>query len=49
MAHNEKNLAFVGELAFRQPITEVDDCNIADDSNSKQKLIGLKNHFHFCL
>jgi hypothetical protein len=30
MAHNEKGLAFVGELEFRQPITEVDDCNIAD-------------------
>jgi hypothetical protein len=27
---NEKGLAFVGELEFRQPITEVDDCNIAD-------------------
>jgi hypothetical protein len=23
-------LAFVGELVFRQPITEVDNCNIAD-------------------
>jgi hypothetical protein len=23
-------LAFVGELAFRLPITEVDNCNIAD-------------------
>jgi len=22
IAHNEKGLAFVGELAFRQPITE---------------------------
>jgi hypothetical protein len=30
MAYNEKGLAFVGELAFRQPITEVDNCNIAD-------------------
>jgi hypothetical protein len=27
---NEKGLAFVGELAFRLPITEVDNCNIAD-------------------
>ncbi|MEQ1555070.1 MAG: hypothetical protein ABL929_12870, partial [Ferruginibacter sp.] len=27
---NEKGLAFVGELVFRQPITEVDNCNIAD-------------------
>ena len=27
---NEQGLAFVGELAFRQPITEVDNCNIAD-------------------
>ena len=30
MAYNEKGLAFVGELEFRQPITEVDNCNIAD-------------------
>ena len=30
VAHNEKGLAFVGELAFRQPTTEVDNCNIAD-------------------
>jgi hypothetical protein len=30
MTCNEKGLAFVGELVFRQPITEVDDCNIAD-------------------
>jgi hypothetical protein len=30
VAANEKGLAFVGELAFRQPITEVDNCNIAD-------------------
>jgi hypothetical protein len=27
---NEKGLAFVGEFEFRQPITEVDNCNIAD-------------------
>ena len=27
---NEKGLAFVGELEFRLPITEVDNCNIAD-------------------
>jgi hypothetical protein len=27
---NEKGLAFVGELEFRQPITKVDNCNIAD-------------------
>jgi hypothetical protein len=25
-----KRLAVVGELAIRQPITEVDNCNIAD-------------------
>jgi hypothetical protein len=30
MAANEKGLAFVGELAFRKPITKVDNCNIAD-------------------
>jgi hypothetical protein len=30
MAFNEKGLAFVGELVFRQPITEVDNCKIAD-------------------
>jgi hypothetical protein len=30
LAANEKGLAFVGELEFRQPITEVDNCNIAD-------------------
>ncbi|MEQ1554975.1 MAG: hypothetical protein ABL929_12390, partial [Ferruginibacter sp.] len=28
---NEKGLAFVGELEFRQPITEANNCNIADD------------------
>jgi hypothetical protein len=26
----EKGLAFVGELEFRLPITEANDCNIAD-------------------
>jgi hypothetical protein len=30
LAANEKGLAFVGEFEFRQPITEVDNCNIAD-------------------
>jgi hypothetical protein len=30
IAANEKGLAFVGELEFRLPITEVDNCNIAD-------------------
>jgi hypothetical protein len=30
VACNEKGLAFVGELVFRLPITEVDNCNIAD-------------------
>ena len=30
VANNEKGLAFVGELEFRQPITKVDNCNIAD-------------------
>jgi hypothetical protein len=30
LAANEKGLAFVGELAFRLPITKVDNCNIAD-------------------
>jgi hypothetical protein len=30
IATNEKGLAFVGEFEFRQPITEVDNCNIAD-------------------
>ena len=30
LAANEKGLAFVGELEFRQPINEVDNCNIAD-------------------
>ena len=30
IADNEKGLAFVGELEFPQPITEVDNCNIAD-------------------
>jgi hypothetical protein len=30
MAGNEKGLAFVGELVFRQPITEGDNCKIAD-------------------
>ena len=25
-----KRLGVVGELAFRQPVTEVDNCNIAD-------------------
>ena len=31
MTANEKGLAFVRELVFRLPITEVDNCNIADD------------------
>lgn len=30
MTANVHGLAFVGELEFRQPITEVDNCNIAD-------------------
>jgi hypothetical protein len=30
LAYNEKGLAFVGELAFRQPITKAHNCNIAD-------------------
>jgi hypothetical protein len=30
IAYNEKGLAFVGEFEFRLPITEVDNCNIAD-------------------
>jgi hypothetical protein len=30
IGYNEKGLAFVGELVFRLPITEVDNCNIAD-------------------
>src|SRR5579875_3726953 len=30
IAYNVKGLAFVGELAFRQPITKANDCNIAD-------------------
>jgi hypothetical protein len=30
IATNEKGLAFVGEFEFRLPITEVDNCNIAD-------------------
>jgi hypothetical protein len=28
--YNEKGLTLLGEFEFRQPITEVDDCNIAD-------------------
>lgn len=28
--HQRKRLGVVGELVFRQPITEVDNCNIAD-------------------
>ena len=30
MTANEKWLGVVGEFEFRQPITEVDNCNIAD-------------------